>query len=170
MGALFKRKTLVEQLAKQAGWPISSHCGGHYTVLSADQGPARQVNVRYMESTGFLRFYADFPIRFSTERTPDGLYARVLLRSSSLGKCHWLLDIDYSCEAQPYLFAQWPAAVVTPKFFNAVCQEMVNELRAFHQELRDKFAYSVGSGAMPPVKPQAWLSAPPPGKGIRFME
>jgi hypothetical protein len=179
MGGLAKHESVIEWSARLTGWAMFSRRGDFYTVQSRDRpGNERLVSVKYRDGDSMVKFTTDFPIRFSLERTPQGLFARLLLRSVPLCWSHWNMDIDQACEAQPYLVAVWPTAVMTPKMFDAICREMVGELRSFHQELRDKLAYGVGGGMVDPARAQGRAEVPqarhdrgtlPDGKDGRWM-
>jgi hypothetical protein len=169
--SLFKRDTLVEQLAKTTGWPIAESCGDAYTLRSPDPGVVRHVWVRHQQGNSFMKFSATFPVRFPLDRTPDGLYGRLLLRSMNLNWCNWLMEIADNCQAQPFLWGMWPTVVVTPEFFQTVCNEMVGEIRDFHAELRDKFQYG-GNAAGAAAWPTGHAGVPQivPGGGIRYIK
>jgi hypothetical protein len=149
-----KRETLVEQRARQGGWHLLRRTGDNYLLRFADDDVTRLVAVKHGDGSHFVRFSAKFPILFSLDRTPHGLFGRLLLRNGDLELSTWHMDIAEHCEAQIYLCSQWPVEVVTSAFFDAVCHELVGEIRSFHQELRDKFH---GSGAAQP-RPSGWAS------------
>ena len=168
--SLFKRTTLVERLAGQTGWPITYGCGDYYTLRSPDAGAVTFVNVRHEPTKTFMKFTAEFPVTFPLERLPQGLCARLLLRSSGIRWSNWHLDINDSCQAQPYLCGMWPVSIITPEFFAMVCEEMTGEIRSFHQELRDK-AYG-GSGGEAAARPAGRAGVPQvmPGTGLRYID
>lgn len=95
--------------------------------------------------------HAALPLRFPLDKTPSGLFARMLLRNVGLKFCHWNFDRRGGFEASAYLHAQWPTAGMTPEFFGSLCRGMAEEVSGFHQELRDKF---LGDGS-PTVRPAA---------------
>jgi len=53
------------------------------------------------------------------------------------------MSIGASCEACPYLCANLPRHALTADLFAVACNEIANEHRSFHQELHDKFAYTI---------------------------
>ena len=179
MGELANDESVIERSARLTGWAIFSRHGDFTTVQSRDRpGNERLVTVKYRQGDSMVKFTAELPIRFSLERTPQGLFARLLLRNVSLPWSHWNIEIEQACEAQPYLVGIWPTAIMTPKLFDTICREMVVELRSFHQELRDKFAYSVGGGVIDPAKAQGRPEMPqarqgretlPDGRDSRWM-
>ena len=141
---------LVERLCEESGkWLIASRLGDRYSVVNADRMTQRFIDVRTCEEMAFVKFTAEFPVRFSLDREPRGLFARVLMRCIPLHFANWRLDIGESCEAVLYLFASQPRAAMDARLFNAICQEMVQELRDFHTELVEKFRYGGGAADMP---------------------
>ena len=50
------------------------------------------------------------------------------------------------------------------RVFKGICEEITNEIRAFHQELHDKFAYDLG-GVMPEAAPGNWHGGLPVRRG-----
>jgi hypothetical protein len=142
---LFERRPLIEQIvAKSPAWQILRRDGDMHRITSADSGSLTPIVVRAPKQRPFVVFNAFLPIRFSLERTPQGLFARLLFRSNALGLSSWNMDIAESCEALPYLFAQVPRDSLTPFLFDLICREMTEEIRSFRQELRDRFSYGIG--------------------------
>jgi hypothetical protein len=184
MGVPAKGESLIEWSARLSGWAMYSHRGDFYTIQSRDcPGDAKFVTVNYRDGDGYVKFSSIFPLRFSLERTPQGLFARLMLRTVSLHWAAWAMDIQQACEAQPYLVGIWPTETMTPRLFNMICLEMVGEIRSMQQELRDKFSYGVGDFANNTggggATGQARVSVqaqpgrgqlPTDGRGMRFLE
>jgi hypothetical protein len=183
MGVPAKDESLIEWSARLTGWAIYSRKGDFYTIQSRDvPGAERLVVVNYRDGDSSVKFICHFPVRFPLDRTPQGLFARLLMRSVTLCWSAWAMDIHQSCEGQPYLVGIWPVEAMTPRTFNTICLEMVREVRSFHQELRDKFSYGVGGGAhagggWATGQGHAQVQAQtgrgqltPDGKGMRFLE
>ena len=111
------------------------------------------IEVCYGERQVNVLFQSWLPIRFSLERPPAGLFARVLLRGHPLNWSAWQMSIGGSCEACLYVSASVPRTALDARLFQEVCTEIANEIRGFHQELHDKFAYDLG-GVMPEAMPR----------------
>lgn len=148
----FGREDRIARLCRETGWQLVGKEGELYTVQSAGPGGVRLIGVRD-GGRGWVKFTAEFPIRFPLDRTPSGLFARLLLRSHALKYTHWLMDLWGDFEALPYLMGQWPESLVTAPFFDAACREMDDEIRGFHQELRDKFRGDMAPPAGPAGRP-----------------
>jgi hypothetical protein len=142
-------------------WQINSRDGDWYTVTPTDSRRTHRIHVRHSPKLVVVNFSASFGMRFSLAEEPRGLFARILMRSHDLGFASWHMDIQKSCEAQPYLFARWPASAMTPRVFDAVCNEMHQELDAFAYELRSKFQYAGGGAGLPAIRPD--------GRGIQWL-
>lgn len=137
---LFRRNDLIRKLCKGTGrWIVIGQEGDVYDLRSNDASRVRHACVRWRADVQFIMFQAYLPLRFPLDRTPSGLFARMLLRNMDVSFAHWHMDLRGSAEAVAYLAGQWPLAGMTPKFFDAVCREMTDEVHAFHQELREKF-------------------------------
>lgn len=164
--AIRRKQELIPELCRASGWPLVAQECGRYTVASNDTRGRRYIVVKSREPVSNVVFTATFPIRFSLEKTPQGLFARLLLRSVSLRYCAWVMDIMDSCEGQPYLAASVPAAALDARLFGDICREMVAELHSFHQELRDKFQGDMARcpmGQGGPARPARGYTVPDPG-------
>lgn len=169
---------MIEGWCRQTGWVLADRVGDHYRVRSGDSRSPVTIEVRYTERQVNVVFQSFFAVRFSLEKPPAGLFARVLLRSTSLKWASWGMSIGESCEACLYVSASIPSSSADARVFNAICQEIANEIRAFHQELHDKFAYDL-SGVTPEVTPwdrrgglpMRWGDNLPGGHGgMKFLE
>ncbi len=158
----FGREDFITRLCRETGWLMIGREGDLYAVRSAGSGGVRLIDVRHTQGGGWVKFTAQFPVRFPLDRTPSGLFARLLLRSRALKHSHWLMDLWGGLEALPYLYGQWPESVMTASFFDATCREIDGEIRGFHQELRDKF-----QGDM--TRPAGPASAGPDTPEIRYL-
>ena len=142
--SLFKRDDLVAHLCRRSGkWYVHNRRGPLHWVCACDEKSMLLIRVSYRPGY-FLMFEAELPIRFSLENPPSGLFGRVLLRSGALKLASWRMDIRESCEAVLYLSVQMPEHRMSGEMFDEVCREMRDEVLALHQELRDKFHYTVG--------------------------
>jgi hypothetical protein len=145
--SLFRRKTVIESLCQQSGCQFCFRDGQLYVVRSGGRDLYYiPITVHYIDSHRWTKFNAELPVRFPLGRTPDGLFAKAMMRNFNLGYSHWLMDIRESCDAILYLSAQTPTEWLNAGIFGAICCELATEVRAFHSELRDKFRYGVGSG------------------------
>jgi hypothetical protein len=162
---LFRRDDLVTRLCRESGrWFITGREGDSYDLRSNDAAAIRFLSVRHRPDVDYVMFNAALPLRFPLDRTPSGLFARMLLRNVGLKYCHWNMDLRGSLEAVAYLHAQWPILGMTAGFFDSLCREMTEEIRGFHQELRDKF-----QGDM--TRPAASTPGPAAaGPDVRFVE
>lgn len=137
---LLTREDFVRRLARRTRcWEVVAQKGDSYELRSNDTRAVRRLTVRHRQGVGYVLFQAGFPVSFPLDRTPPGIFARVLLRNVCLKLCHWNMDLQGGLESWLYLCGQWPESSMTPEFFDAVCHEMTAEIQAFHQELRDKF-------------------------------
>jgi hypothetical protein len=136
---------VIEQRCREAGWVFVSREVDLYRVRSGDYKSPVYIDIRSSERFSSAVFMSWFPIRFSLEKPPAGLFARVLLRSLSLTWGSWQMSIGQSSEACLCVRARLPAAALTAELFRDVCEEIAGEIRAFHQELHDKFAYNMGT-------------------------
>ena len=160
---LLQRKTLVEQLSHKSGrWHVSDQKGDVTWVSNNEEHDRQIIGVRSSDSMDVIRFSANFPMRFNLERSPSGVFARLLLRNAFLRWSSWTLEIAESCEAAAYLHACMPKSVVDATLFDGICQEMRKEIGSFRKELYDKFRYDLGQ---PPARGPA-----PADPDIRFVE
>jgi hypothetical protein len=150
---------IIEACRATGDWQIMARRGDWWTVANTDDGRQHDIAVRYSEKLVVVKFLCHFPIRFSLEHEPKGLFARLLMRNHDLHYAFWVMQIGDSCEGQPYLFAQWPLSALTTAVFNAICKEMYNEIEAFGRELRGSFKFSGGyapahdKAGVPAVRP-----------------
>jgi hypothetical protein len=152
----------IERLCLDSGWVFISREVDYYRVRSGGHQSNVYVDIRSSERFSNMLFQCWFPIRFSLEKPPSGLFGRVLLRSHDLHWSAWRLCIGGSCEACLYLCTVLPAGSVNAALFRDVCEEMAGETRAFLHELRDKFNYGPGTAVGdPPPKGRSGVSAPP---------
>ena len=143
-------------------WIVVGREGDSYELRSDDRRTVRTLSVRHRPDADYLMFQAALPLRFPLDRTPSGLFARMLLRNVGLKYSHWNLDLRGSFEASAYLSAQWPKPGMTPGFFASLCREMVDEAAGLHQELRDSFRGERSAAARP-------VGAVPDSDGIHFL-
>ena len=158
----FGREDFITRLCRETGWLVLGQEGDLYTVRSSGPQGVRHLGVRHRHGGGWIKFTAEFPIRFPLDRTPSGIFARLLLRGHALKYSHWRMELWGDFEALPFLLAQWPDSVMTASFFDATCREMDGEIHGFHQELRDKF-----QGNM--TRPAGPASAGPETPDIRYL-
>ena len=160
---LFAREDFVTRMCRLSGrWAVIGREGDSYDLRSDDTRAVRYLSVRHRPDVGYVMFHAALSLRFPLDKTPSGLFARMLLRNVRLKFCHWNLDLRGSFEASAYLNAQWPTPGMTHEFFGSLCREMAEEVSGFHQELRDRFR-----GDWSPVAPTE--SAGPDTPEIRFV-
>ena len=160
---LFRQEGLVARLCRESGrWMMTAIEGDVHYVRNTGPEGVRFIMVRYQEGTHWIKFTAEFPVRFPLASTPAGVFARLLMRNVSLRYAHWHLDLWGSCEGLPYMVAQWPLSIMSASVFDATCSQIDGEIRDFHQELRDKF-----HGGMGQAGPAAGYS--PNDMDIRFL-
>jgi hypothetical protein len=140
-------RSLIERLCQETGWGLLGQEAGRYQVRSRDTDSPVAIEVCYGERQVNVLFQSWLPIRFSLERPPAGLFARVMLRGHTLNWSGWQMSIGGSCEACLYLSASVPRTALDAGLFQEVCTEIADELRDFHLELHDKFAYDLGGVA-----------------------
>ena len=75
---------LIARLCDETGWVLTGREADRYQVRSGDHRANVYIELRYSERYRNAVFQSWFPVRFSLEKPPAGLFARVLLRSSSL--------------------------------------------------------------------------------------
>ena len=61
--------------------------------------------MRHQPKIHYIKFSSALPLQFPLDRTPSGLFARMLLRNLELHYCHWNMDLGGSYEARPFLCA-----------------------------------------------------------------
>ena len=142
---LFRQEGLVPRLCRESGrWQVTGVEGDVHDVCNTGPKAIRFIRVRYREDTHWMKFTSEFPVRFPFTSTPAGVFARLLMRNTGLRYAHWSMDLWGSCEGMPYMTTQWPLSIMTASVFDATCSEIDGEIRAFHQELRDKFQGGMG--------------------------
>lgn len=180
-GQLFRRleprsirpENTIERLCREIGWLFVGQEGDHYRVRTADRQSSVYLDVKYSEHTVNTLIASWFPIRFSLERPPAGLFARLLLRSIELRWSSWQMSIGGSSEACLCVSATLPTGSLKASLFHIVCKEVADEIRAFHLELHNKFAYAIGiatSDPLPRHTPSQTLIDQDGDPGIRFLE
>jgi hypothetical protein len=132
---------ILEACRTTGDWLITGRSGDWVYVATRQDRRQHEIGVRCSERLVAAKFSCRFPTRFSLQHEPKGLFARMLMRNHDLHYAYWVVHITDSCEAQPYLFAQWPVSALTTAVFNAICKEMHNEVEAFAYELRSRFQY-----------------------------
>jgi hypothetical protein len=157
---------VMEWCRASGAWQFNCKDGDWWYITNNDARRNHRIGVRHSAKLAVVKFSAKFPMRFSLRPEPPGLFARLLMRSHDLAYASWIMNIADSCEAQPYLFAQWPATAMTPVVFNAICNEMRDEIDAFGYELRSKFQY--GGGEPPPHGTSGVPAIRPDSRGIQW--
>lgn len=163
-----RQDELIPRLCHESGrWLMVRREGDRYIVQARDHRAVHEISVRDNGNTYTVLFQGWFPVRFSLDNPPSGLFARLLLRNMELHFSAWAIAIGGSCEACPTVAALVPRRSLDAALFNTVCHEIRDELIAFHNELHAKFRYDA-----PPYSP-----APPVGGGggsgqaeVRFIE
>jgi hypothetical protein len=114
---LFRRE-MIPRLCEESGrWVVISSEAGDYRVRNADGRATVYINVYQRPGTCDTLFQANFPIRFSLEREPAGLFARVLMRNFSLKFSSWMMYIGESCEACLILAGRVPTVALEVAWF-----------------------------------------------------
>lgn len=144
---------VIESLCRTIGWVVTRREADIYQVRSGDHRANVYIEIRYNERSPNVVFQSFFPIRFSLDEPPAGLFGRVLLRTASLTWASWALNIGESCDAQLCVNAGLPTTALDARLFGKVCEEIAAEIRGMRQELHDKFAYDLG-GVMPEAIPR----------------
>ena len=145
---MFGRKSLIQKLCERSGVHFRFRDGPCFHVYQPGQrrGDYTAIKVVYQPHHVWTKFTCLLPVRFPLDRTPDGLFARAMIRSLSLGYTHWLIEIAERCDASLYLLANTPTEWLTPRLFGEICKEMGDEAESFHQEIQDRFNYAGRSG------------------------
>lgn len=168
-----RRETLIERLCRQSGgqWRIHRRDFDEYGVRNPANSRCELILIRHREGLDSVIFQSIFPMRFSLETPPAGLFARLLMRNFDCLYAYWTLTIGQSCEACPYLVARVPTASLDGRLFDQVCREIMNELLAFRQELYDKFRYDLGDRQWPAADTAVQKGSLANGAdpGIRFL-
>ncbi len=145
---------VIESLCRKIGWVVTRREADIYQVRSGDHQTNVYIEVRYNERSPNVVFQSFFPIRFSLENPPAGLFGRVLLRSASLTWTSWALNIGETCDAQLCVNAGLPTTALDAGLFGKVCEEIAAEIRGMRQELHDKFSYDLGGVMIPEAMPR----------------
>jgi hypothetical protein len=150
----WRQQEMIPRLcAESSRWTVVSREVDAYQVRNDDG--RRPVYIRVNQSRGATttHFQAFFPIRFSLEREPPGLFARILLRNFHLKLATWGMFIGGSCEACLYLAAQVPTAGLDAAWFDFICEEILAEMNSLQDELHAKFSYQVAAPGNDPGYP-----------------
>jgi hypothetical protein len=140
---------LIERLCDETGWVLAGREADLYRVRSGDHRAPVYIDIRYSEQYCNAVFQSWFPVKFSLEQPPAGLFGRVLLRSIYLRWASWEMSAGRSCEACLVLSACLPVAGMHADLFRPVCEEIATEIRRLRRELHDKFAYDLGEDPTP---------------------
>jgi len=169
-----REPNLIDRLCHECGqWMVISSQLDAHQVRSVNRYKISHIDIRYMEGHASVIFQLYFPIRFSLENPPSGLFGRLLLRNHELHYATWVMNIVESCEAGIQVAARLPRQGIDARLFHRVCTELADEADGFGQELRDKFRYSVGG-----VTPGHAMQEPPrhygtigqSGPEVRYIE
>lgn len=163
----FQREPLIPRLCRESGrWLMFARQGDRYWVQATDQKSIVDICVRDTGSTPSVLFQTWFPVRFSLEKPPSGLFARLLERNLDLHFTAWGMAIGNSCEACLTVAGRAPRAVLGAALFDVVCGEIRDEINGFQGELHEKFRYSMGTPVANPVVSARVVSDP----GIRYLD
>jgi hypothetical protein len=169
------RETLVESLVRQSGLHIINRDADRYWLRFLDGSPARIVHVKHGENMCTMGFTAELAIRFPLDKEVQGLFARLMMRSTELCYASWRMDIGGSTQAIVYLYAQAQVLGLSDVRFQAIIREMTAELLAVEAELRAKFSWGRNAGSVqtpPPQQAAAGVPAcrTPDSRGITFLD
>ena len=136
-------RELIPQLCREGGnrWVVISKEPGSYRLRNNDGRRPVYITVSQRAGTTTVLFQAFFPVRFSLEREPRGLFARVLMRNFNLGRVAWSMYIGESSEACLTLWTNVPKNSLDATLLHVVCNEMAQEIRELQDELHEKFRY-----------------------------
>jgi hypothetical protein len=139
---LFQRDPIAPLLKESGRWVIVSKEGSDYRIRNKDRRQSVYIYVVRRPGAYSTLFQAHFPVQFSLTHEPKGLFARVLLRNLNLMYgAAWSMYIGGSAEACLTLIARVPNAVLSATRLDVTCEEIVEEMIAFHRELHDKVSY-----------------------------
>jgi hypothetical protein len=146
---MFDRKCQVQKWCDQTGVHFRHADGPDALVFHEGEreGSTTSITITHHDKRAWTTFRCNLPVRFPLDRTPDGLFARAMMRSIPLGYARWHMDILECTEATLYLWAYVPSGWMTPGIFAKVCDEMATEMRSFHKEIRDRFNWLGQSGS-----------------------
>jgi hypothetical protein len=141
----YQQEMVPRLCAESRRWVVVSAEAGSYKVRNNDGRRSVHITVSQRPGATCTLFQAFFGIRFSLEREPRGLFARVLLRNFQLKFAAWGMYIGESCEACLYLSTLVPTAGLHAMLFTAICEEILTEMNSLEDELHSKFTYNPGS-------------------------
>ena len=137
--------TLVERLCRESGrWIVLTSELDWHEVRSVARPRIHNIKIRHGEGDASLIFQSYFPVRFSLENPPSGLFGRLLMRNFDLYYASWVATISGSCEAGLQVVARLPRVGIDATLLDRVCHELADESDSFDRELRDKFRYGGG--------------------------
>jgi hypothetical protein len=147
-----KEESWIASLCRQTRkWTVTGFDGqDRFTVRTKGDEVIYPVTVRTSGQSSYgTRFQCFLPLRFPMETPPSGLFGRLMMRSREMDWSAWQLIIVESCEAQLYVTALIPSAVLDAALFDEVCREQTSEVAAFMKELHDKFNCAGGNSPAP---------------------
>src|SRR5262245_54190610 len=99
---LFRTRDPIAELARQTGqWAVVRRQEpGLYWLRTTSGGRPYEVSVRHPRGGRFTRFQTWLPVGFPLDRTPNGLFARLMMRSWDLVWGAWVVNILEACEAR----------------------------------------------------------------------
>jgi hypothetical protein len=151
----FRKRDRITQLCRQTGeWVVTAYDKPDlYWIRTLSSRTVYEVGVRQRRNGTSTRFQTWLPMGFRLDRPPDGLAARLMMRSWELTWSAWVASILSSCEFRPCVSVLIPNAALDAGLFHAICREQTEEVAGFHKELRDKFNYTAhfAGGADAPV-------------------
>lgn len=162
-----RREDLIERLCRESGvWAVSHTEPGRYVVIANDHTRRRDVHIRWRPTAYSVQFQCWLELTFPLDRTPSGLFARVLMRNFETSWGAWFVSLGRSMEAHLCCAAGVPVSAVDVGLFDHVCRELTNEVNGFSRELADKFAYDPGQ----PIRSAGPPPAAGPDDGIRWID
>jgi hypothetical protein len=164
-------ESFIEFLAKQDGLRVIWQEGTRYRLID-DEMRLHPVAVRYHPDWPSTTFQAWLPVQFRLDSPPAGLFPQLLLHNYNLIFAAWTMNITDSCETSLSAAARLPSVALASPLFGEVCRELMNEVEAFHQELRGKFKGADAAGHhRVNVSDLPGKNLPPGRNGdIRFLE
>ena len=144
----------IDRLAQAAGFVVVSKEADKQRVRANDGRSAVYIDVGNSGEFKNVLFQSWFSVRFSLEREPQGLFGRVLIRNLDVCWSKWAISLGGSCEACLTLSASVPPAALDARLFADICNEITDEMNAFHRELHEKFRYSAEPLGMPDPPPR----------------
>ena len=165
---LFRRETLVERLAREAGWLIAEREGDFYRVRPNDGSAMRYVQIRYREDKDFASFITIFPVGFPLGAVTPSMATGLLFRNRPLFFGRWCMEIVGSCEVRLFLAYSAPVAGLDAASFNTICRELVAERESLHDELRGSYT-GTAYGSQPPARTLRRYDADASSQGIVWL-